>query len=97
MSRIQRGCLFGRGRVNNPARGVNKSNWVFDLAMADAGDVPTPNSVTMETKLLFKHAVSLTEQGSSFWQMCFCTLCGWFVDDECFWNELLSSLSSEMQ
>lgn len=97
MSRIQRGCLFGRGRVNNPARGVNKSNWVFDLAMADAGDVPTPNSVTMETKLLFKHAVSLTEQGSSFWQTCFCILCGWFADDECFWNELLSSLSSEMQ
>lgn len=40
---------------------MNKSNWVFDLAMADAEDVPTPNSVTMETKLLFKHAVSLSK------------------------------------
>lgn len=55
---------------------MNKSNWVFDLAMSDAGDVLTPNSVTMETKLLFKHAVSLTEQEASFWQTFFYLLCG---------------------
>lgn len=76
---------------------MNKSNWVFDLAMSDAGDVLTPNSVTMETKLLFKHAVSLMEQEASFWQTFFHLLCGWLADDEYFWNEPLSSLSSEMQ
>lgn len=65
--------------------------------MSDAGDVLTPNSVTMETKLLFKHAVSLMEQEASFWQTFFHLLCGWLVDDEYFWNEPLSSLSSEMQ
>lgn len=71
---------------------MNKSDWVFDLAMSDAGDVLTPNSVTMETKLLFKHAVSLTEQEASFCRH----FSFFFVDDEYFWNEPLSSISSEM-
>lgn len=71
---------------------MNKSNWVFDLAMSDAGDVLTPNSVTMETKLLFKHAVSLTAQEVLFGRH----FSIFFVDDEYFWNKPLSSVSSEM-
>lgn len=71
---------------------MKKGNWVFDLAMSDAGDVLTPNSVTMETKLLFKHAVSLMEQEVLFGRH----FSFFFVDDEYFWNEPLSSVSSEM-
>lgn len=60
--------------------------------MSDAGDVLTPNSVTMETKLLLKRAVSLTEQEVLFGRH----FSIFFVDDEYFWNEPLSSVSSEM-